>query len=129
MTTLRARVWKPDLSMMLTVPDYPWLTDAWALSSDGLTATQGVSTVARSHTDALGNAHKMLADLDRELMAEVHESRSSRYAARAQQIADEALAATVHCTCKPGTQCSVLETYQPTIPLIHLAATHGKATA
>lgn len=45
---------------------------------------------AESQPEALAAAHKMLADLDRELMVEVHESRSSRWDARVKQIADEA---------------------------------------
>lgn len=67
---------------------------------------------AASHPEAIQTAYNLMTELDQKLMTEVHESRASRRADRVNAIADEAL-----------------KSHPPIIPVIHLAATHGKATA
>ena len=75
---LRARVkrWASEPG-----PD-AWTVVAWCLGTDAATghqiATHHRFADAPSHPEAMQAAYKLLADLDAELMSEVHESRASR---------------------------------------------------
>ena len=71
----------------------PWLALVYT-TSDSTDTRPDIyeTTFAGSHAEALQHVETMRAQFDRQLMAEVHESRSSRWNARRKQILDEALA-------------------------------------
>lgn len=109
MTTIRAYIRKSNHP---AYADAPWCIDVRTTDDDNAPVRADYAE-ATSHPAAVRGAWQMIRDADRELMAEVHESRASRWNARRKQIVDEALA----------TPC-------PNIPLIPTAHLHTmEATA
>ncbi len=79
---LRAHVYREIDFDGLDRLDHPWQVLALATRENGRTVavngSYGRCAVASSHPEAMQAAYKLLADLDAELLAKVHESRSSR---------------------------------------------------
>ncbi|GAB2558704.1 hypothetical protein [Leucobacter ruminantium] len=66
-----------------------WSAGVTAYDDEDTSAGIGAAGIAPSHAEAVQLARVLWADLDAELMAEVHASRSSRHKAKAAKLAAE----------------------------------------
>lgn len=78
-TTLTAHVFRDDIDSDSTLPWTALVVVTFSASTGSTSRT--LSMYAHSHPEAMQAAYKALSDLDRELMDEVHASRSARRAA------------------------------------------------
>lgn len=88
MTTIRAKIRRAPINYPALIAR-PWFVEVNVLDLHGLRAF-GRATARGTHAEAIDAARFIIHEIDRELMAEVHDSRSTRYAARVEKIAAEA---------------------------------------